>query len=131
MNEYFIERFGFIRKAVNQQAKDRPSFLRERCKIATHGAFRNIYDLSGSREEAKKRCGGLSIRAEKLDATFVSYCDRLRIDNDYLVLFKHIAADAWRDFTSTAHAQEVAIENGFAQPATVGSESSICSSTGS
>ena len=29
---------------------------------------------------------------------------------DYLMLFKHIAADAWRDFTSTARAQEVAIE---------------------
>ena len=57
-----------------------------------------------------KGCGGLSMRAEKLDATFVSYCDRLRVDPDYLTLFKHIAADAWRDFTTSARTQEVAIE---------------------
>jgi hypothetical protein len=50
------------------------------------------------------------MRAEKLDATFVSYCDRLRVDTDYLTLFKHIAADAWREYASDTRAQEVAIE---------------------
>ena len=73
-------------------------------KARGHGGLYSYYKCR------KKGCGGLSIRAEKLDATFVSYCDRLRIDTDYLMLFKHIAADAWRDFTSSAHAQEVTIE---------------------
>ena len=73
-------------------------------KARGHGGVYSYYKCR------RKGCGGLSMRAEKLDAAFASYCDRLRVDTDYLMLFKHIAADAWRDFTSTAHAQEVAIE---------------------
>jgi hypothetical protein len=73
-------------------------------KARGHGGLYSYYKCR------TKRCGGLSIRAEKLDATFVSYCDRLSVDTGYLTLFKHIAADAWRDYVSDVRAQEVAIE---------------------